>query len=307
MPQFDPLRFRRFRRWSLKWHPLIGLEAEGRSVNMKRLSQGLRYVIRRRLHGAKVRLFPFCPYIGVLKATAAIHFITMQNAPKVTLLDGTIAFPPIEEAWEGLLAIGGDLTEARLIAAYEHGVFPWYGENDPILWWAPEERSVLFLDSLHIAKSMRSVLNSNRFELKIDTAFERVIQACADVRSATEGTWISQDIIEAYIRLHDLGLAHSFEAWREGELVGGLYGVSIGCMFFGESMFSLESNASKFCFIQLVEWAKANGYGPIDCQISNAHLLSLGAEIIPREAYTKLLRTYLAAGKTRRGKWTIHK
>ena len=166
-----------------------------------------------------------------------------------------------------------DLTEARLIAAYEHGVFPWYGENDPILWWAPEERSVLFLDSLHIAKSMRSVLNSNRFELRIDTAFEHVIQACADVRSSTEGTWISQDIIEAYIRLHDLGLAHSFEAWRDGKLVGGLYGVSIGCMFFGESMFSAESNASKFCFIQLVEWAKANGYGPIDCQISNSHLL----------------------------------
>lgn len=233
--------------------------------------------------------------------------VTMQNAPKVTLLDETIAFPPVEEAWEGLLAIGGDLQEARLIAAYEHGVFPWYGENDPILWWAPEERSVLFLEKLHIAKSMRSVMNGNRFELRIDTAFERVIRACADVRSNAEGTWISEDIIEAYIDLHEIGLAHSFEAWREGELVGGLYGVSIGRMFFGESMFSLESNASKFSFIHLVQWAKAHGYGPIDCQISNNHLISLGAEIIPREAYTKVLRTHLAAGKTRRGRWTIHK
>lgn len=231
----------------------------------------------------------------------------MDQEPKVTLLDETIAFPPVEDAWEGLLAVGGDLQEARLIAAYEHGVFPWYGEEDPILWWAPEERSILYLDKLHVSKSMRSVINQNRFELRIDTAFAEVIQACADVRSNTEGTWISKDIIEAYIRLHELGLAHSFEAWRNGNLVGGLYGVSIGHMFFGESMFSAESNASKFAFINLVEWAKDNGYGPIDCQISNPHLASLGAEIISRQAYTKLLRTHLAAGKTRRGKWTIHK
>lgn len=231
----------------------------------------------------------------------------MDQEPKVTLLDETIAFPPVEDAWEGLLAVGGDLQEARLIAAYEHGVFPWYGENDPILWWAPKERSVLFLDRLHVAKSMRSVINQNRFELRIDTAFPEVIKACADVRRSEEGTWISDDIVQAYIQLHELGLAHSFEAWREGKLVGGLYGVSIGQMFFGESMFSIESNASKFAFIQLVEWAKDHGYGPIDCQISNPHLASLGAEIISREAYSKLLRTHLAGGKTLRGKWTIHK
>jgi leucyl/phenylalanyl-tRNA--protein transferase len=123
----------------------------------------------------------------------------------------------------------------------------------------------------------------------------------------TEGTWISEDIIQAYIRLHELGLAHSFEAWEDGKLAGGLYGVSIGRMFFGESMFSRESNASKFAFIHLVDWAKQNGFGPIDCQISNPHLVTLGAEIIPRGTYTKLLRTHLAAGKTLRGKWTIHK
>lgn len=231
----------------------------------------------------------------------------MEKEPKVTLLDDTIAFPPVEEAWEGLLAVGGDLQEARLIAAYEHGVFPWYGENDPILWWAPEERSVLYLDQLHIAKSMRSVLNRNHFELRIDTAFDEVIQACADVRMNAEGTWISDDIIQAYIRLHELGLAHSFEAWKDGRLAGGLYGVSIGRMFFGESMFSRENNASKFAFIRLVDWAKRHEFGPIDCQINNSHLATLGAEIIPRTTYTKLLRTYLAAGKTLRGKWTIHK
>lgn len=231
----------------------------------------------------------------------------MEKEPKVTLLDDTIAFPPVEEAWEGLLAVGGDLQEARLIAAYEHGVFPWYGENDPILWWAPEERSVLYLDQLHIAKSMRSVLNRNHFELRIDTAFDEVIQACADVRMNAEGTWISDDIIQAYIRLHELGLAHSFEAWKDGRLAGGLYGVSIGRMFFGESMFSRENNASKFAFIQLVDWAKRHEFGPIDCQINNSHLATLGAEIIPRTTYTKLLRTHLAAGKTLSGKWTIHK
>ena len=213
-------------------------------MNMKRLSQGLRYVICRRCMGQKSGL-RHLPYIGVPKATAAVHFLTMQNAPKVTLLDETIAFPPIEEAWEGLLAIGGDLTEARLIAAYEHGVFPWYGENDPILWWAPEKRSVLFLDSLHIAKSMRSVLNNSRFE-RIDTALTASFKP-AQTCEATEGTWISQASSK---RTSDCTsrTCHSFEAWRDGKLVGGLYGVSIGCMFLEESMFSAESNASSLLY-----------------------------------------------------------
>ena len=145
----------------------------------------------------------------------------MNNSPKIIQLDSTISFPPVEEAWEGLLAIGGDLQEARLIAAYETGVFPWYGENDPILWWAPETRSILVLDELHISKSMRNVLNQKKFEIRIDTAFDEVIQQCADVRQNMEGTWISKDIIQAYSRLHSLGLAHSFECWRNDRLVGG--------------------------------------------------------------------------------------
>jgi len=146
----------------------------------------------------------------------------MNSSPKIIQLDSTISFPPVEEAWEGLLAIGGDLQEARLIAAYESGIFPWYGENDPILWWAPETRSVLDLDDLHISKSMRNILNQQKFELRIDTAFDEVIRQCADVRKNSEGTWISKDIIQAYSRLHKLGLAHSFECWRNGDLVGGL-------------------------------------------------------------------------------------
>jgi len=228
----------------------------------------------------------------------------MNSSPKIIQLDSTISFPPVEEAWEGLLAIGGDLQEARLIAAYESGIFPWYGENEPILWWAPETRSVLDLDDLHISKSMRNILNQQKFELRIDTAFDEVIRQCADVRKNSEGTWISKDIIQAYSRLHKLGLAHSFECWRNGGLVGGLYGISIGRMFFGESMFSLESNASKVAFIHLVHWAKARGFGPIDCQISNPHLKSLGAKEISREAYMKLLRTHLAGGRTVRSPWT---
>ena len=227
----------------------------------------------------------------------------MRNSPKITVLDETIAFPPVGDAWEGLLAIGGDLQEARLIAAYEHGAFPWYGENDPILWWAPEQRSLLFLDELRVSKSMRNVLNRNPFELRIDGDFESVIRHCADVRKNTEGTWISEDIILAYVRLHQLGLAHSFECWQDNQLVGGLYGVSIGRMFFGESMFSIVNNASKVAFIHLVRWAKAHGFGPIDCQISNAHLVSLGAREVSRAEYMKILRSHLAAGKTLRQSW----
>lgn len=227
----------------------------------------------------------------------------MENPPKVTVLDETFTFPPVHHAWEGLLAIGGDLQEARLIAAYENGIFPWYGENDPILWWAPETRSVLFLDELHVSKSMRNVFNQKKFELKIDHSFPEVIRQCSEIRATTEGTWISEEIIEAYIRLHHLGLAHSFEAWQNNQLVGGLYGVSIGRMFFGESMFSVVSNASKFAFIELVRWAKKRNFGPIDCQINNAHLQSLGAKTIHRDEYMKLLRSNLAAAKTIRKPW----
>ena len=230
----------------------------------------------------------------------------MTKQPRIALLDETISFPPLTDAWEGLLAVGGDLSEARLIAAYENGIFPWYGENDPILWWAPEKRSILALDELKISKSMRNVLNRNEFEIRVDTAFKEVVQFCADIRKNDEGTWISVEIIEAYHRLHKLGLAHSFESWSNGELVGGLYGISIGKMFFGESMFSAKSNASKAAFIALVRWAKHRNFGPIDCQISNPHLVSLGAKEIEREEYMQLLRTHLSNGPTIKGPWTLN-
>lgn len=229
----------------------------------------------------------------------------MTKQPRIALLDETISFPPLKDAWEGLLAVGGDLSEARLIAAYENGIFPWYGENDPILWWAPEKRSILALDDLKISKSMRNVINRDIFEIRVDTAFKAVVQHCADIRKNDEGTWISKEIIDAYEQLHQLGLAHSFEAWSSGKLVGGLYGVSIGKMFFGESMFSAKSNASKAAFIALVEWAKRQDFGPIDCQISNPHLVSLGAKEIDRDEYMQLLRTHLSNGQTIKGPWTL--
>lgn len=230
----------------------------------------------------------------------------MTEQPRIALLDDTIGFPPLHEAWEGLLAIGGDLNEARLIAAYEGGIFPWYGENEPILWWAPEKRCIVRLEDLKISKSMRNVLNRKNFTVKIDSKFEEVVRNCGELRKDGEGTWISEEIIQAYLRLHELGLAHSFETWRNGKLIGGLYGVSIGHMFFGESMYSSESNASKIAFIHLIEWAKRNNFGPIDCQIQNNHLNSLGAIEIQRDEFMSLLRTHLNNGKTIRGSWNLH-
>jgi leucyl/phenylalanyl-tRNA--protein transferase len=229
----------------------------------------------------------------------------MTDQPRIAMLDDSIGFPPLEEAWEGLLAIGGDLNEARLIAAYESGVFPWYGENDPILWWAPEKRCILRLEDLKVSKSMRNVLNRRDYKIKIDTAFEAVLRNCGELRKNGEGTWISEEIIEAYLRLHELGLAHSFETWRNGKLIGGLYGVSIGHMFFGESMYSSESNASKIAFIHLVEWARKHHFGPIDCQIQNNHLETLGACEIPRSEFMSILRTHLSNGKSIRGRWQM--
>jgi leucyl/phenylalanyl-tRNA--protein transferase len=229
----------------------------------------------------------------------------MTEQPRIALLDDTLGFPPLHEAWEGLLAIGGDLNEARLIAAYEGGIFPWYGENEPILWWAPEKRCIVRLEDLKISKSMRNVLNRKDFTVKIDTKFEEVVRNCGELRKDGEGTWISEEIIQAYLRLHELGLAHSFETWRNGKLIGGLYGVSIGHMFFGESMYSSESNASKIAFIHLIEWAKRNNFGPIDCQIQNNHLNSLGAIEIQRDEFMSLLRTHLNNGKTIRGSWNL--
>tara|TARA_B110000285_G_scaffold230053_1_gene295936 strand:- start:708 stop:1412 length:705 start_codon:yes stop_codon:yes gene_type:complete len=230
--------------------------------------------------------------------------VTDSTQPRIALLTDDLNFPPLEESWEGLLAVGGDLSEARLISAYESGIFPWYGEEDPILWWAPEKRSILHLNELNISKSMRNVINRGVYEIRMDTSFEQVIRSCGDIRRDGEGTWISEEIIQAYIALHRLGLAHSVESWHNNELVGGLYGVSIGRMFFGESMFSLMNNASKTAFIHLVKWAGERGFGPIDCQVQNPHLASLGAREIDRTAYMALLESHLKKAPTLRGVWS---
>ena len=225
---------------------------------------------------------------------------------EITLLDETLNFPPVETAVEGLLAVGGDLSPARLLAAYESGIFPWYDEDSPPLWWSPEERAVLFLEDLKVSKSMRSTLRNGGFTFTMDRAFDAVIRACKETREATgEGTWIVEETIEGYCALHELGMAHSVETWKEGTLVGGLYGVSIGRMFFGESMFARESNASKGAFIALVRWLKARGFGPLDCQIQNDHLASLGAKTIPRQEFMDLLDQHLATGETIRGPWSF--
>ncbi|MCH1576823.1 MAG: leucyl/phenylalanyl-tRNA--protein transferase, partial [Flavobacteriales bacterium] len=190
-------------------------------------------------------------------------------------------FPPADKFREdGLVAIGGDLSPDRLLLAYERGIFPWSAPEDPLLWWCPDPRAVLRPQDIKVSKSMRNVLRKGTFTITFDTDFEGVIQGCA--QRPDEGTWITDDFIQAYISLHKLGFAHSAEAWdASGDLVGGLYGVSLGSMFFGESMFARSSNASKAAFIALSQHLSAHDFEWIDCQIMNPHLASLGAHHIP--------------------------
>ena len=204
-------------------------------------------------------------------------------------LSEDIVFPPTELAEpDGLLAIEGDLSIPRLTLAYQSGIFPWYSDDTPILWYAPHERFVLYPDELHVSKSMRKVLQSGVFTVTKNRVFEQVIAACSLVpRHDQDGTWITDDMQQAYINLHQLGHAHSYEVWQHSELVGGLYGVHAGKVFCGESMFSKVSNASKAALI----WLCRQGFHElIDCQLPNDHLLSLGAEMIDRKAYDILLR-----------------
>ncbi len=193
----------------------------------------------------------------------------------------------------GILAVGGDLSEERLILGYRNGIFPWYNENEPILWWSPDERMVLFPDKLHISKSMRPFLNQNKFEVTFNKAFEQVISACANTpRGGQDGTWLSDEMIRAYNNLHQKDIAHSVEAWKDGKLVGGLYGIYLKhCgVFCGESMFSYQSNASKLAFIKMVEHYKTLGLKLVDCQIYTQHLERLGAELISRETFLNYLK-----------------
>lgn len=203
-------------------------------------------------------------------------------------LNSRLIFPdPALAEEDGLLAVGGDLSAGRLLLAYQCGIFPWYSDDTPILWYAPHQRFVLYPAKLKISKSMRRALSSGKFSVTFDTCFDRVIQSCsAAFRKDQDGTWITNDMVAAYINLHQLGHAHSVEVWEKGELVGGLYGVQVGRVFCGESMFSKVSNASKTALIHLCQ---TGNFDLIDCQVHTAHLESLGAEMISRDEYTKLL------------------
>lgn len=205
-------------------------------------------------------------------------------------------FPPLEQALRepnGLLAAGGDLSAERLVAAYRHGCFPWYQEGQPILWWSPDPRTVLFPGELHVSRSLRKRIRQGELRVTFDQAFAEVIQGCAEPRSYAEGTWITPAMQHAYIRLHEQGIAHSVEVWRQGVLVGGLYGLAMGRLFFGESMFSRETDASKVGFVQLVERLRDWGFEMIDCQMHTHHLASLGARPIPRSEFKRLLAQHL--------------
>ena len=223
----------------------------------------------------------------------------------IYLLDERIIFPAIENAEEGILAIGGDLSPERLLAAYQNGIFPWYNEDDPIIWHAPEERFILLLDELHISKSMRRVLNSNKFTYTVDTNFSFVIQQCAQVeRKNEDGTWITEEMIDAYINLHQIGFAHSVEVWQDDKIVGGLYGVSLGKCFFAESMFHTATNASKFAIIKLVELLKQKDFHFIDAQVYTKHVETLGAKNITRNNFMQMLHKNIQF-PTWKGKWNI--
>lgn len=215
-------------------------------------------------------------------------------------------FPPVEQSEpDGLLAVGADLSPERLHLAYRSGIFPWYNEDEPILWWSPNPRMVLYPDELKVSKSMKQVLRSGKFTVSFDTAFEHVINYCASIcRNGQRDTWIVPEVKAAYIKMHQLGYAHSVEVWQNEELVGGLYGVAIGRVFSGESMFSLEANASKTGFITLVQWLQGRGFRFIDCQVHTPHLESLGAREIPRERFLIELHDALSIELTP-GYWQI--
>jgi leucyl/phenylalanyl-tRNA---protein transferase len=202
------------------------------------------------------------------------------------------AFPAVETAMRrpnGLLAAGGDLSSERLLRAYRLGIFPWYSEGEPIMWWSPDPRMVLFPDELKVARSLSKTLRKPDYEIRADTAFAAVIDACSEPRPRQRGTWITPQMKQAYCRLHELGKAHSVETWRKGELVGGLYGVALGRVFFGESMFSRASDASKIALVALVQQLKGWQFGLIDCQMNTPLLASFGAREIPRSRFTGLV------------------
>jgi leucyl/phenylalanyl-tRNA---protein transferase len=211
-------------------------------------------------------------------------------------LNDSIVFPPAHAAIaEGLLAIGGDLKPERLIKAYSEGIFPWYEEDQPILWWSPDPRLILKPDDVYVSKSLKKAIREKHFEISFDAHFEAVIDACANtLREGSEGTWITPELSSAFIELHKMGLAHSVEAIKDGKLVGGLYGLSLGTAFFGESMFHTEKDASKVAFVYLVDFLRANGFELIDAQQDTPHLRSFGAKTIARSSFLEILKTIIA-------------
>jgi leucyl/phenylalanyl-tRNA--protein transferase len=208
---------------------------------------------------------------------------------------GPIHFPEVKYALqdpEGLLAVGGDLSPQRLIHAYQQGIFPWFSDDQPILWWSPNPRLVLFPEQLHISRSLAKNIRNSSLRISLDENFPAVMRACSEPRPDQEGTWITDDMLAAYSQLHDMGVAHSVEAWDGKELVGGLYGIAIGKVFFGESMFSRQSNASKIAFTLFTQQLQQWGFQLIDCQVSSGHLLSLGAAEISREQFVQHLQEW---------------
>jgi leucyl/phenylalanyl-tRNA---protein transferase len=239
-----------------------------------------------------------------------------RGEPPFPYLSEEIDFPfpsPASADDQGILCSGGNLSPGLLLSAYKRGIFPWFSEDDPILWWSPDPRFVLFTEELHVSATMRKTLRrklspkeGSRYELALDRDFPSVIRACsASPRPGQDGTWITEGMIEAYVELHRLGYAHSAELRRDGELVGGLYGVSLGGVFFGESMFSSEDDASKAAFIPLVWRLREEGFTLVDSQVYTDHLAGLGAREIPRIEYLRLLADRLAA-PTRKGDWSRH-
>lgn len=205
-------------------------------------------------------------------------------------------FPPLESALrspDGLLALGGDLSSQRLVSAYRHGCFPWYSEGQPLLWWSPDPRTVLFPDELHVPRSLRKTMRNHQFQITYDQAFAAAIKTCAEPRDNHGGTWITPAMQAAYCELHRLGHAHSVEVWQQTELVGGLYGVAMGQLFFGESMFTRVSDASKVGFVTLVQDLQQAGFVLIDCQMPTEHLARFGARDIPRRQFQQYLQQHL--------------
>jgi len=225
----------------------------------------------------------------------------------LTWLGAGHAFPPVEKALKepnGLLAAGGDLSAARLLEAYRRGIFPWYSGDEPPLWWSPDPRMVLYCEELKVPRSLAKSVRNKGYEVKVDTAFSKIVKSCAEPRESEKRTWLGKEMQAAYLALYQTGHAHSFETWREGDLVGGLYGVAIGRMFYGESMFARATDASKVALVHLVSCLKEKGFPLIDCQMKTPLLASLGAREIPRRTFLRQVAALVNYAEPS-GKWSL--